>query len=543
MALNTILEPPAVVPVRDPVWLEVSCDGFRTGTPTASTFSLLLLAVPTAGQSFSLSVGGEQVSFTWVSGTPDDSGTQIQVGGDLAASMEFLRTALERNWLVDQYFTVLNAGIALVATARTTGLLPVQVSQTVPPNLVTDYTNNGSDGSVAPNYSANVQVYVERVPGSGAYLPVPAQMGQPDDALLARWNLRADLKPAVGYTWPTYGMTGMALQTKLKRRFYVAYWEVKGDPPVAQRVYRTAPRTAWYAGSQTKEHLVIGDVFDLMESTELLNPFLTYRGRKGRHEVSRGQDVYLGYYRRTAKVADQQIRLRAVVTYEDGSTQATTLWTDTNASGFEQGEVCLFSVGFDRNTLAALSTEHPVSYTVQVQDAVGAALSELYQLELMDTDANELFVGYVNSLGVVETTRLIGAWELGMNSEHEEVQRLLTVVNGQRPSPTESNLKTLLRGSQQKLKASTGYMDEGELYAQLDLLLSPEHKWLDVASGAWRPLRLVNAEHVVKQRGTKEEHLYALNLEWAVGDVEQAWSDRSALPAVPDEEAPEPGGG
>jgi hypothetical protein len=481
-----------------------------------------------------LAIGSELITFTFVAGSPDESGTQVQVGTGTTQNLEFLVLALRGNRTVDRLFDVVNGGLALVCTARIAGPIVVGITNTDPAVLLFTQTAVGDAGTVAANYAAHVQTWVERTWNSGVYEPVPANLGLPDKDLRTRWNLRSDLKPYVGYDWPAYNLSGMVVTRSIQRRYYLAYWEVLGDPPTEQRVYRTAIKKAWFAGSQNKERDLIREVFQLVASAAIQNPFLTYRGRAGKHEVSAGQDSYLGYYRRTAKVADEQIRLSCRVYYEDGTTANTVLWTDTNGSAFEEGDVCVFATGFDRNNLGALSPDRiPYKYEVAVLPAGGGQLSEYHVYHLVDTDANEVFVGYVNSLGVVESMRLIGTWSLGIASDHEEVQRLLTVVNGAARNVEESNATTILRGSQQMLRASTGFMDRGELYAQMDVLLSPTHKWKDPATGRWRQLLLVNAEHVMRRQGDEAEHLYALNLEWKVGDVELAWSDRASMPTLP----------
>lgn len=534
MALSTLQYPPLFNPVRDPVWMEVTCGGYRVSAPVAGVFTLAVVQNPTDGQTWQMNVGGTEMEFTYVT-SADDSGLQITIGTDTDATLANLLTALQGNYFMDQTFSMAIASGLLTMTARVPGALFVGFTNTSPVTMAFNEATPDDAGQFQVNYTANVQVWVEQVWGSGLYTAIPGLFGTPDADRRARWDLRESLLPYVGYDWPTYGATAASLQRAMQRKFYVSRYESYGDPPTPRRVDRGGIRRAWYAGSRNAEHQTIQEVFALMTRTDVLNPFMTYRGRGGaRHEVSADQQHHLAWMRRVVKVADQQLYMRFTVYYTDNTTDTDDRHADVNASGWEQYDVKLFPTGFKKNSLHTLQpTKVPYKYTAQVLSHSAAALSEVHTFHLVDVDANEQHVEYISSFGVVESVRLVGAWSEGMTGNMEAVKRMLTVVNTVLPSTQQSNLVHQLKGAQRTRTMSTGFMDANELLAIVDLLVSPEHRLMDHGRSARTPLSLVGAEHVMRQQGVAGEHLYALNLEFLEGDAEMAWSNRIALQALP----------
>jgi hypothetical protein len=323
----------------------------------------------------------------------------------------------------------------LVLTRRTTGLTAVAFSNTVPVTISFNEVSPGSDGVYAENYTANHQVWVEKVWNSGVYDPLPAHFGYPDDEELTRWDIRGQLKPYVGYDWPAYAQASAVIQRAWQRRFYVERYESYGDPPVPKLVQRGNICRAIYAGSRNLEHNVFSELITLMRADNVLNPFMTYRGRGGKHEVTETQQHYQGWLRRPVKVNTQQLYVRFTVYYTDNTTATAQMHADTNSSGWQQDDVILYPTGYRINGLDLLQpTKVPWKYTVQVFDHTNAAVSEVHTWHLADADSNEQYIEYVSSWGVVESLRTVGGWSVGIEGDLEPVKQMLTVVDGARPS-------------------------------------------------------------------------------------------------------------
>lgn len=541
MALAQLTDLPKIVPVRDPNEYEVNCGGYRTAAPVAAVYTLAVVDTVTNGMTFTIALPDAEVVFTWVSGTVDTSGTQVEVGGSNTASATNLYDALRANYWIFTHFEITRVSFTVTLTQRTAGAITVGFTNTAPVTLAWTEATAGTDGTFAENYTANLRVWVEETWGSGIYTALPAYDASPDEDRRARWNVASLLYPYVEHEWPAYGRNTMLVLREIQKKFFLDRWESFGDPPSPQRVDKTLVKKAYFAGSRTIEHDLMLPFLGMIQRSDALTPFLTFRGRGGRHEVSAGQQHYLGWYRNNEKVADAQFKLHVVVTYDDGTTQATDIHTDTNPSGWERGDIALFPIGFDLMLLNALSVLTPVKYTLTMWDDTNAAVSETHTCYLVDVDDNERHWEWINSLGVVESTRLIGKWVHGITAEYEEVTRLLTVINSVRPSIEKSNRVHNLQGAQQTEQLSTGYMPRWEMNALVDALLSPEHRMVDHERDARHPMRIVSGQLVtIKEQGTDNENLYALNLEVLVSDPEMAWSHVLAMPAAPGGSDPDP---
>lgn len=542
MALTPITLPGDIAAARDPVWCEFRCGGYRTSAPVAAAYTLVVTQQPTNGMQWQLVLPSGAIVFTFVSGTADDSGTQVAIGVDLAATQTNLATALAANYDVNALFAIAEGGGVINLTARTAGAIALSFTNTSPVTLAWVEATEGEDAVFTENYSGHLQVWVERVWGSDTFEPLPAIEGRPraTDRTL-RWDIHLLLKPELGYDWPAYTQSGLLVTRALQRHYYLTHWEQHGDPPARKRLYRTSTRLAWYAGSRQADRDTMEQVFGVISATSIETPFLTWLGRGGQREVGPTQHVWLSWYRNAAKVSGQQFTLKAVVHYTDGtSSSAQTLWTDTNGSAWELGDVGLWNVGFRKNNLHLVEpTKTAHRYTVTVHNADGTAVSEDYELYLRHTEASELHLEWINSLGVIESTRCKGAWELGMRAESEAVNRWRTIEQEVLPSTQQSDRMRLLVGGQRSLQVSTGLMDQSECEALADLLLSPEHRRVDHDRSSRHPLTLLEAEMVTARRGDDEEHLYALNLTFLEADAELAWSNRPSWPAVPPPEPPE----
>lgn len=544
MALLLTLDTPDIAGVRNDLWFELQSTGYRTSAATAASFTLAVIQDPSNGDTFTLVLDDVTLAFEFVSSSPDDSGLQVQIGADTDETVDNLVVALRTNYYIDQLFVVTESAGTITLTAREAGLIEAGFTNTSPPALAWNTVSTGSDAVYADNYTANVQVWLEETWGSGTFSALPGWTGTPDENLRLRWNLSGLLLPYLGWDWPAYGTQSMLVLDKLHRRYYLTRWEQYGDPPSPRQISRGYIRTAWHAGSRQIERNDLPDIWSAVRRSDMLNPFLTYRGRDARHEVSSGQDHYIAWFRRQSKFNGQQFDLFCTVHYSDASTQTTTLWTDTNGSGLAQWRVAEFPVGFERMGLDALDPDKvPVKYTVVVRDASDVVRTETHTFWLVDTDANEVHVEYINSLGVLESLRCTGEWSLGLAPEHSEARRVLESINAVLPSEQESKAVQFLTGAPKTRRVFTGWMPRGEFMAVVaDLLVSPALRVVDHERDTRSPERIVGSEVVIDKKGQEDEWLYGANLELLAEDAEMAWSDRLNWPALPGdaEVLPEP---
>ncbi len=504
--------------------------------------------MPVADDSFTITLNGQALQFTWVSGTADDSGHEVTIGLDEYECGLNLAAALVGNVVLSETFRIVNGGgLGAILTAHGPGAVAMTFDEPASSVLTWTEVTPGAQPQYNSNYKALCRLLVRSPhPSTAPWHRGPALMADPDTQQVARWQLGQMLLPTVRHTWPPYWdgtNNDFTPCFHLLRHFVVQRWEQYGTPPTPNRIYQSETKVAWYAGSRVAEHAKVQDIFALVRRTDILNPFLTYRGRAGRHEVSQPMQHYLGYYRRTADLITKEMHVQATVHYSDGTTAYAVPMVAAWLT-YKPGTVGMFPAGFEQLGLHNLQpTKRATHYVLTVGEEAETPLSEAHTFHLVPHDANELHIHYINSLGVVDTIRCDGRWEQGMRVENSPVERT-PWPGGQDENSTDApgGRRHVLTGVDQYMEVSTGYMDRSELEACMDILFSPEWRWDDHRMGKRLPLQLVAAEHVMKTQGDpRTEHLYALNLRFVLGDREMAWSMARTLPPVPI--TPDPGAG
>ena len=535
-------QPPDLLPVRNAAWLEVTCNGYQQAAPVTSVTGVVFLINPDPGQKITITLpDGTSTVLEAVSGTPDDSGTQYEIEGTSGATIANLVATANTNHRLLQFYTIEDDAGQAVFTGRTPGAdAPTMVFDSAPWGFVVP-TNTGSNGTYAAGYQLGVNLWVERVWGSDEYTRLPDIPSTPGADGRVRVDLSTWLKPYTGYNWPALDADEPVRSLSLQRRYYWELWEAYGDPVQPRAVQRSAVRKAWFAGTrQADEYTKWSQLVQWLDATnvdaDFLTPWLTYRGRNGKHEVSAGQQHYLGWYQR---VATQTLRLRATVYYTDG----TSVGTNTiSGSTVQQGEIGQWPTGFDVLELGALEpTKEPYKYTVQLRTTGNVAVSELHTFYLVDADTNELHIEYINSFGVVDCVRTEGAWTVPAEAAHDAVSMERRPFDDKQPTTYEGHGRSLLQGVVHGLEVVAGHVDtQAEHEARLDILYSPEWRLVDHRRGRKLALRLLGSKQVAGQQGTEAEHLHQLVLQFALGDAEMAWSAMELLPEQPEAEPEEP---
>lgn len=527
--------PSKLLPVRNPAWLELSCESYEQLAPQASVTELTFVTEPDAGQRIEITLpDGGITELVAVDTTPDDSGTQYLIGIISGATITNLVATANTNQRLLQYYTVAVVAGKAVFTSRTPGAnSPRMVLESPAWGIALD-SNAGSNGTYAPGYHVGVNLWVERVWGSGDYSRLPDMPCQRGADGLTRLDLATWLKPYTGYDWPALAASSPLRSLQLQRRYYWEVWEAYGDPVAPRAVERSSVRKAWFAGiAQADEHTRWSQLVEWLDGTNVnagfLTPWLTYRGRDGHHEVSHAQQHYLGWYQR---VVDPALTLRATVWYADGTSASTNALVSAVVL---QGEIGQWPTGFETLLLDELEpTKQPYKYAVQLRTAGGIGVSELHTFWLVDADTNELHIEYLNSFGVVESLRTEGAWVVPAEAKHEAVSRQRRPSNGSYPRTFESSASSLLQGVRYNLEVVAGHCDtQAEHKARLDILYSPEWRLVDHKNGRKLPLHLLGSKQVSAQQGTGLDHLHQLELQFVLGDTEMAWSAMELLPKQP----------
>ena len=537
MATVILTQPYVLTAARDPAWFEVQCDGYLTTAPSAHYVILLSFSpfLPTAGDLITVYVpDGRSEVFEAVAGTPDDSGRQYQIGVDTAATHANLLAAFQNNYLLSGLYLIEYVNSATMQfTARTAGAGQLVLDFSGGAWCLVGTTDPGSDGDLKANYRLGIAVYLETVWGSGIYQRLPEFHAYPDPDQRVSFDLHTLLKPYLNWHWPSYNQSTITRATDLQRRYYIERWESYGDPPQERQVDRSSIKRAIFAGTQQLEHdqwVVMADTF--INGVSGVGPFMSYRDRGGKHEVSAAQQHYLGWYCNVARVSGEDHQLAAQVYYTDGTNTAAITSIANGSAGVQEEEVGIWPTGFDRLSLGALEpTKTPYKYRVRIVNDDESPLSEWHTFYLVEADVNELHIEFVSSLGVTESIRTVGSWVKGLDASYTQLNKALKPTNGVVPSNQLMARTQRTAGAQPTLEVFGGYVDATELQALLDIAVSPDIRLVDHVRGTKSPLRLLAATHEQDHQGEDGEWLYALNLKFEAHDPAVAWSNAWVMPS------------
>lgn len=540
MAVSSSFTPPALSPVRSPLWTRITSDTYAPApyTQVKAQFSIHFNTGVANSDSIVITTGLGSVEM--ICTALDQDGLHFDEGANgTDAAIAFMAGCLQ-NYLLTTNYIISRIGVTVYFTARYPGA-KYNLDEMIcsPGGLATAATIvTGIDGSYTGNYSIIVRPWIQD--GSGAFFPVGEFQCVPDQlngisfdlskVLRGAWRMYngLDLEP----DWPVYGFANALLHTKSTRAYYLEYYARFGRPPVTQGVQligsSSSPRWAWLAGWERREyqtfHLTLNRWLGLTGAPHL---FHTYRNRgEGRRFVTLGEQHYLALYHWPMQATPDTFNMEAQLVHlaPNGTDPQTVTWTSRyaidTASDWPRGRVATFATGYTQLNIGALLPvgRVPYSYSVRVVDLVTGPKSEEITFYIAPRDENDVFLQFWSSLGAVESLRAKGAWIRTKTPEYEELMRELTV----------SDLTVQDRGAyfseplgaQAYLDVTIASPNQWEHDCVLDILGSLEIRRVDPTEGGrYEPLRLVRGEEVtVQQKGTEDENVRLLRLVLAVDD-------------------------
>lgn len=559
-----IAGPHLLTPARTKAWLRVPGPNYENDAPVRSEFTVTFSASTTAGMSLELVLGIGTV--TMGCGSLGDGVSWLPGSGINASATNFQQGA-EQNALLSGAYTITRSGATVTFQARLPGPQYDLLSATPSGAFATGTsTVTGVARSLAVNYSVCIRplVYTGADTPDG-YEALPEEVALPGTDEHAEFDLGELLRPSLRPEWVANGATTAHLHTLSHRPYYVEYYERYGQPATNRVVNRygspSAPKLACLMGYQRRDHDLFLQFLDwVADLSGQGHYFLTWRNRKARRYVTTAEEHSLGWYFWDMEASPTALTLRAKLTHTaaNGTDPQTTAWSNryTATVGTEvvRGRVSSWPVGYNQLGLSALLPTDRVaqSYTVQVNDQADGtgAKSEDLTFYLAAPDHNERFIQFTNSLGVPESLRTIGAWSETYQGDFLELARQLTYADlsdqlaGSRSSEP--------KGGQHYLNVITGLHAQPEHRALMDILGSPRDgirvQVPGLGGNGWVPVRLLKAEEIpVSRRGTEEEHVYSMALQFALDDPQPF---RTVVPTVldavfneADGPGPDPGGG
>jgi hypothetical protein len=526
MSVENTYAPLQLTPVRSTAWVVLEGSNFRTQAPEGAIISMVFVQPSVAGDTVLMTFPWGEVLMTCAA-TPDDSGTEFEPGpgGIVETAAKFEEGLLSNPYITDHY-RVTRSGFTVSMEGIEAGEGYELLTNTVTPGALGSIANVNSGGFIA-SYSANYNIVVR------PYVLVDGIWQQRRDRKLvphpetlnAELDLQEVLRHGCQGDWPRWNLLGEAtLHETSTRPYYLEFFERYGTPATPRRVYRLGtpeePLLAWYAGAQRLEHDTFRDlVEDRILGTDPAHMFLTWRNRSSRRYVTIAEQHYLGWYHWPMEATPENFQVQAKLYCTDGTvvdwTTRYNVPTDTVAL---RGRICSFNVGYGQlNLLAMLPVgKTPQYYSVRISETETGPKSEEMDFWVDMNDENQVYIQFLNSLGVVESFRSRGAWSETISHTYAETRRHLQWAD--RDTEEKGAYMHEALGGQRMLTIFSDYNNRYEHADILDLLGSPEIRLID-RLGRRIPLRLTEeTEARIFGRGDPEENLHGLDLVFMLDD-------------------------
>jgi hypothetical protein len=421
MTLTVSGWPQQVAFVKNPVQYEITTDNYITTPATRSSKRLLWSSAPSNGDTFTLAWGDQSVTFTFVTGTPDNTGTQIQIPSFTSPGFQnAIAAALAKNYLLqkDFEFTPVSAAgpkYGPQIDAINTGTdYNITVTEALA-NLTVTTGTTAVDEVIRDNYQIILQVLVDDV--------VVIELAQtPDANSKCTFDIRDILEAyfvdnfQTGFFVPDFD-TGDAMFS-----YRIRYTESYGTTPV---VYALSE----YTSSDSFLKVLRGGVKKLdFPGLSYFTGWLSVNKRFMTWEplekiISPTQIEQLGFLF-YGTITDYSIE--TLIYYTDGTTQAYR-YLNTQYS-CSKGDLALIPAGYTELAIAAVTPSKTVlKYDLWLQNQSNAIISEVrtYVLDYKERMFERFFL-YRNSFGIYTTMRTIGEVSDGVKNEDSLAEHILS---------------------------------------------------------------------------------------------------------------------
>ncbi|MBL8000402.1 MAG: hypothetical protein JNL05_00455 [Flavobacteriales bacterium] len=514
---------PKLFHTRTKSWLRFAVEDVVTPAPLAQ-WTLTFGSGTTLSSQIALNFVADSITFVATNTLAYDGG-EFLVGATAGqAAQKFAEGARLNPWL-GRHFMITASGSTVTFQALQAGTdynldsLSV-VNVTVTHAVVT----SGGTAVVRPNYGVLVTPWIEDANVPGGYRRLPDMSGEPYASQPVNFFLHNVLRPYLTPDVLGYAVFEDAVpHTTSCRKFYVQARDRYGSTPTetGMRYFGTpdTPNLCWLAGTARSE----AQRFQAFVTNVVDGPtryWLTWRNRGYARKVTTAERHWLCWYAHWWSDSST-LQMQARITYCDpgGANVTTGSWTTRyTVSDWTLGRPHSFKVDHGTLDLAALLPSGKVllRYDVRLFASVPGVLSEEMSFHLEEEDYNEVHLMYWSSLGAWESLRTTGAWREPVEAANVEVYTPFQPTSD--VAVEDAELSTTPGTAQRSLVVATGFHPLAEHEALLDILNSPAVYLVDRTLGRWLPLRLLEGNAVRGQRGTTEEHLHDLQLEFLADD-------------------------
>lgn len=526
----TLTTLPTIAFSRNPIWLKLQSDDYRTGTPAVAVNYLDFTGAVAADDLLVLTWAKGAATITAAT-SPDDSGRQIPAGDGGDAYVTGLVAWFQGNYFIDRDFivTVVTGGTypRLVFTARNKG-----AEYTFPAVAVGSFssgnTTPGVSYSVKPNFGHYVEVWVQNLAHTSydrVYFAVVPLDGP--DLTTSTIDLAYILHPYLSLDQPQPG--GSVWQTCLGscRNYYVKYAQYYGDDPSIQHMYTTGTNKIAYGGYSELALSQIANLVTYLPNYLLPDPSL-YKFQRwletwpvDNFTVKTNRPQFL-YFINNRSVTET-LRIKVDLTFSDNSTS--TVYLD--GGDLAPLDKIAIGCGYKQLNLQSYTTSliSVASYVVSLVESTTLEARSLPKYFTVDRDYEEYsrdFM-YADSAGNFKTLHTYGKGIPAAKVASEQVvYQPNTATQAQSGNYANSNIQAVISN-----KVSTGYIEGTGAYdAVFELLLTKQ--FYQVFGLKLVPLVITSTDFDFSADG---KNMNAFTLEYRLAANEQQYTaDSYALP-------------
>ena len=349
------------------------------------------------------------------------------------------------------------------------------------PVVVSLLVSGGIVASPPANYRVLLEVFFEKVYGSGTYTSAALLQGLYDNAGNVHFDLSSILNGEcrAGRTLPEVPEWGTVLAAKADnlRKYYHRYTEEYGSPP-AQQAWTTSPPKLALDGGVSQGLFASGDFFAGITSA---NSLLTWQA-DGK-PLGLTQPEYISWHNYTASPRSLVVQRTA---YDVDNNATTIVYLHESSVTAQAYETIVLPIGFD--VAAVASDVYKVVFRVvdAASDYEGGSPTYLgpsrtYRID-RDFHDSERYVQYLNSFGCPETWRCTGEYSKALSvSRQTAVRPLLPGYNAFATDRFQWGQE-----SNNELTFRTGYIRRGDAEALAEMLAAGEI--YDVSEDGYIPL-------------------------------------------------------
>jgi hypothetical protein len=226
----------------NPLAFTLKGDNYITTPGIKAKLVLQHVGAISAGDSFDIAFLDHDLNFTVISGTPNDSGTQIEAGSTTA---EIILQLLD-NYYIDKYYDVTLSGSDVIEIEAKDGGSDYDITSDFSGVAGISETSNtpGNDAVYPDNYKILLQLLLETTYGSGTYDKVAQMFLDVDNSGKIETRLEDILLRCFPYTdLPELSDFGFNLCQHTVKRYKLKTGEAYGNP---QDVYKMDVSDVYY---------------------------------------------------------------------------------------------------------------------------------------------------------------------------------------------------------------------------------------------------------------------------------------------------------